>query len=86
MYTLHWICGSVDKGKHFLGIDRSWIAGMDLKLAQHKTDELLISSRKSVEIIIIILKQAIKYMGVVIDNRLASREYLMYIGCKCVAT
>ena len=30
-------------------------------------------------------KQAIKYLGVVVDNRLTFREHLMYIGVKCVA-
>ena len=31
-------------------------------------------------------KEAIKHLGVVIDNKLMSREHLTYIGGKCAAT
>ena len=31
-------------------------------------------------------KQAIKYLGLMIDNRLRFREHRMYIGGKCAAT
>ena len=65
----------------------SWIAGIGLKLADHKTDVLFISIRKKrMEFITIAVgdqsitsKLAIKYLGVVINNRLTFREYLTYI-------
>ena len=77
----------VIKGKHLVelvrmrktavGMARSWITGMDLKLTDHKMDVLLVSSRKRMEFITITVgdkritsRQAIKYLDVVIDNRL----------------
>ena len=65
----------------------SWNAGIGLKIADHKTDILLISSRKRMEFIniavgdqLITSKQAIKYLGLVIDNRLSllPRDMLIY--------
>ena len=64
-----------------------------LKLADHKADVLFIISRKRMKYITIAVrdqyitsKQAIKYMGVMIDKRLTFRENLTYIGGKCAAT
>ena len=64
-----------------------------LKLADHKTDILLISSRKMMKFITItvgdqriISKWEIKYLRVMIDIRLTVREHLMYIDGKCAAT
>ena len=78
-----------------VGTVRRWIAGIGIKLADHKTDVLLISSRKKMEFITITVGdqritvpwvEAIKYLGMVIDNRLTFREHLTYIGVKCAAT
>ena len=72
------------RGKHLIdlvrtfnavvGVIRSWIAGKGLKHVDHKTAVLLVNSRKSMEFVIITVtsitsKQAIKHLGVVIDNR-----------------
>ena len=63
-----------------VGTVRSWILGMGLRLVDHKADVLLISSRKKMEFVTITVgdqritsKQAIKYLGVMIDNRLTFR-------------
>ena len=76
-----------------IGRISSWIARIGLKLDDHKTDVLLISSRKRMEFITIMVgdqritsNQAIKYLGEVIDNRLTFRVHLTYIGGKCEAT
>ena len=76
-----------------VGMVRSWIAEMALKLAEHNTVLLLISSRKRMEFITITLgdqhitaNRASKYLGVMIDNKLAFKELLTYIGGKCAAT
>ena len=52
------------------GMIRSWITGMGLKIADHKTDVLLIDSRKKMKFITttvgdksITSKRAIKYLG-----------------------
>ena len=66
---------------------------MGLKHADYKADVLLISSGKRMEFITITVgdqriasQQAIKYLGVVIDNRLTFREHLTYTCDKCAAT
>ena len=61
----HWIGDNIAlviRGKHLdelvrmcntaIGRVRSWIAGIGLKLADHKTDILLINSRKRMEFVI----------------------------------
>ena len=61
---------------------------MGLKLFDHETDVLPISCRKrtiTVDDQRITSKQAIKYLVVVIDNKLTFREHLTYIGDKCAA-
>ena len=67
--------------------------GIVLKLADHKTDVLLISSRKRMEFITITVdgqritsKQAIQYLGVVIGNRLTFMEHLTYVPGKYAMT
>lgn len=92
----------VVRGKHLDNLERtsnaavsrvrSWIASIGLKLADHKTDVVLVSSRKKMEYITITVgeqritsKQSIKYLGVMIDNRLTFKEHLTYISRKCAA-
>ena len=70
-----------------VSVVKSCIAEIGLKLADHKTDVLLVSSWKRVEVDQrITAKQAIKYLGVVISNRFTFREHLTYIGGKCATT
>ena len=72
---------------------RNSIAGIGPKLADNKTHVLLVSSRKRMEFITITVgdqritsKQRVKYLGVVIDNRLTFREQLTYVCGKWAAT
>ena len=76
-----------------VGRVRSWIASIGLKLADHKTDVVFVSSRKKMEFITITVgeqritsKQSIKYLGVMIDNRHTFKEHLPYLIRKCAAT
>ena len=72
---------------------RSWFASIGLKLADHKTDVVLVISRKEMEYITICVgeesitsKQSIKYLVIIIDNRLTFKEHLAYTSRKCSAT
>lgn len=74
-------------------IVRMWLGSVGLRLADHKTEALLISSRKSMETIklnvgscCIETKPAIKYLGVMIDNRLSFKDHLLYIAMKSSRT
>lgn len=68
---------------------RSWLSSVGLKLADHKTEAVLISSRKSKETIKLNIgscnietKPFLKYLGVIIDCRLSFIEHLRYISEK----
>ena len=68
---------------------RDWLTGAGLDLAAHKTEAVLVSSRKIVETayikigdITIASKRAIKYLGVMLDTRLTFREHLDYVHKK----
>ena len=68
-----------------VGMARSWIEGVDLKLADQKTDVLefitiTVGDQRTIS------KQAIECLGVISDNRLTFKEHLTYIGGKCAAT
>lgn len=74
-------------------IIRTWLRTMGLALADHKTEAVLISSRKRRETIrlnigtcIIESRECLKYLGVIIDTRLSFREHLQYIGSKAART
>ena len=67
--------------------------GISLELADLKTDVPLVSNRMRMEFITITVgdpciasKQVIKYLAVVIDNRLTFREHLTYMGGNCTLT
>ncbi|KAH8358373.1 hypothetical protein KR084_005251, partial [Drosophila pseudotakahashii] len=60
-----------------------WLSVAGLELASHKTEAVLISSRKAVESAQIQIggttissKRAIRYLGVMLDTRLSYREHL----------
>ncbi|KAH8397354.1 hypothetical protein KR215_002886, partial [Drosophila sulfurigaster] len=66
---------------------KDWLATVGLQLADHKTEAVLICSRKIVEVAhinlgrtSIVSSRAIKYLGVLIDTRLSFREHLEYAG------
>lgn len=74
-------------------IVRSWLGSMGLSLADHKTEAVLISSRKARETIrlnigacCINTNAHLKYLGVMIDTRLSFNEHLRYIGAKASKT
>ena len=71
-------------------------AGLDeagLTVAEHKTEAVLIGGRKIVEKMEVTVewskiesKRAIKYLGVIIDDRLNFKEHVKYIGEKTSVT
>lgn len=68
---------------------RSWLTSVGLKLADHKTEAVLISSRKAREKIklnigssCIETKPFLKYLGVIIDCRLSFIDHLKYVSEK----
>ncbi|KAH8310009.1 hypothetical protein KR059_003391, partial [Drosophila kikkawai] len=67
----------------------SWLSNAGLQLASQKTEAVLVSSRKKVEVATIRVcgasirsSRAIKYLGVMIDTRLSFREHLGYASSK----
>jgi len=61
-------------------------------LADHKTEAVLISSRKIVKVahinldgVTITSSRAIRYLGILLDTRLRYREHLEYVGRKATA-
>lgn len=74
-------------------IVRSWLGTMGLSLADHKTEAVLISSRKIRETIRLKIgtcyvetKPCLKYLGVMIDTRLSFRDHLEYVRDKASRT
>lgn len=68
---------------------RAWLSSMGLSLAEHKTEAVLVTSRKVVEHISLTIgnceirtKECLKYLGVMIDNRLSFKQHLDYIKTK----
>ena len=68
---------------------RRWLESSGLKLAAHKTEVVLISSRKIRESITIRVGQEeinskpwIKYLGVIIDDKLSFRQHIEYCSNK----
>jgi len=70
-----------------------WLSLAGLQLAAHKTEAVLISSRKLVETVRltvggvdIVSQRALKYLGVMIDSRLSYKEHLEYANKKAAAS
>ena len=68
---------------------KTWLQSAGLELASHKTEAVLISSRKKVERLevrvdghIITSRPHIKYLGVLLDHRLNFKDHLRYVGEK----
>ncbi|KAH8413925.1 hypothetical protein KR215_003631, partial [Drosophila sulfurigaster] len=71
----------------------TWLLSVGLELAPHKTEAVLISSRKKVETAVVKVgaahitsKRTLKYLGVTIDSRLSFREHLQELGRKVAVT
>lgn len=67
----------------------SWLSDASLELAEHKTEAVLITSRKKTEFmevevgnVTIKSKASIKYLGVMLDNRLSYRPHIEYVSRK----
>jgi len=67
----------------------AWLTSHGLSLAEHKTEAVLISSRKkpqnpSIRIgaTTIVTRPAIKYLGIMIDHRLKFKDHLQYVSLK----
>lgn len=72
-----------------IALIRQWLEEARLKLAEHKTEVVLISSRKKIEYMqiqvgdqTIVSKDAVKYLGVMIDNRLKFKTHVEYSSKK----
>jgi len=70
-----------------------WLSVAGLELASHKTEAVLISSRKAVESAHNPIEgttrssqRAIRYLGVMLDTRLSYREHLEYVNKKVSET
>lgn len=68
---------------------QTWLESASLTLAGHKTEAVLITSRKSVEYInvrvggqVIKSSRSLKYLGVMIDNRLSFKDHIDYVSEK----
>lgn len=68
---------------------RQWLTSAGLALAEQKTEAVLITSRKKVEHLSIEVgdqtiasKESLKYLGVMIDNRLSYNEHMDYVSEK----
>ena len=71
---------------------RRWLEAVKLSLAEHKTEAVLITSRKVPETIRIEVgdrtiesTQCVKYLGVMLDNRLSFKRHLEYASKKASA-
>jgi hypothetical protein len=70
---------------------REWLETVGLELAAHKTEAVLVSNRKKKESVTVKVgkhtiksSEAIKYLGIMIDNRLNFRNHIDHV-CKKAA-
>lgn len=68
---------------------RRWLQDSGLELADHKTEAVLITGRKQIELMTITVgsteirsKESLKYLGVMIDNRLNFKSHISYASEK----
>lgn len=72
---------------------QAWLESASLELAGHKTEAVLITSRKTVEFINVKVgnqtiksTRSLKYLGVMIDNKLSFKEHIEYVSKKAART
>lgn len=77
------------KANEAIRIIRAWLDSSGLRLADHKTEVVLITSRRQVEYITLTVgqesiqsKNSVKYLGVMLDNRLNFREHIIHASDK----
>lgn len=65
---------------------KNWLKSAKLELAEHKTEALLITGRKTAEYMtvnvgnqVIRSKDSLKYLGVILDNRLNFKEHVKHV-------
>jgi hypothetical protein len=70
-----------------------WLGNVGLQIAAHKTEAVLLSSRKSVETLQVTVNgfqvtsaRSLKYLGVLIDHRLSFKDHAMYASRKAGIT
>ncbi len=68
-----------------ISIVKNWLESVGLELAEHKTEAVLISSRKKRDTVsfkvgnhVIKSKESIKYLGVMLDDRLSFKSHINY--------
>jgi hypothetical protein len=82
-----------DEAEHIcneaIAIIQQWLSKVGLQLAEHKTEAVLVTSRKKRENITIqvgnseiVSKPCIKYLGITIDARLTFKEHSVYVSDK----
>ena len=76
-----------------ISLIKSWLSAMNLALAEHKTEAVLITSQKVEEFIHIQVgecairtQKQLKYLGVILDNRLSFKPHIEYIREKANKT
>lgn len=72
---------------------RLWLQNAELELADHKTEAVLITGRKKMEFMTLTVgdteirsKQSVKYLGVMIDNRLNFKSHIAFATEKASKT
>lgn len=72
-----------------ISVVKSWLASMSLSLAEHKTEVVVISSRRTREYININIgdceitsKDSLKYLGMIIDSKLSFKSHIDYVATK----
>ncbi|KAH8323014.1 hypothetical protein KR059_007273, partial [Drosophila kikkawai] len=77
------VVGAEETNSQSIAIISEWLSNAGLQLAPQKTEAVLVSSRKKMEVANVRVcdatfrsSRAIKYLGVMIDTRLSFREHL----------
>jgi len=76
------IAGLQDKCNTTIGTAIHWLEKAGLTIAAHKTEKVLLSSRKKVENMLVSVngtqvtsQESLKYLGVMIDHRLSFKDH-----------
>lgn len=87
------IAGLEDKCNSTIGAAIRWLEKAGLAIAAHKTEAVLLSSRKKVENMLVSVKgtqvtsqESLKYLGVMIDRRLSFKDHASHASKKAAVT